>query len=204
MRCSRFLHLVTVPAADCQRQFAPLHFSRILQAGSYVTVWPRPGLPQSAQDGPEERWTGPRHRQQPGHALRGIHGHRYPKGPVCREPDREGARRPEAAVGTCRAEQGGAQPEGLCRLPGLPGGWRRGAGRLPVSLLLPAEAALAELRGVAAESGAPLPSHRAPGPRRQPGGGGEVGSRRPGALGTATVSKRRWVLVSNERGEVSC
>lgn len=110
-----------------------------------------------------------------------------------READRQGPDRPEAAVRTCRPEQGGCpQPEGLRGLPGLPGGREQG-GPIGVlrSLLLPPETPVDVLRSVAAESGAALSALRAAGPASQPGGGGEVGSRRAGALCSAASLQRR-------------
>lgn len=103
-----------------------------------------------------------------------------------READPAGPGGAEANVGTCRVEQAGSESGGLCRLPGLPGTRQQG-GRLVVlrSLLLPAETPLVP-RSVAAESGAALPALRAAGAAREPGGGGEVGSRRSRTLCPAT------------------
>lgn len=110
---------------------------------------------------------------------------------MCGEPDRAGVHRPEAHLGTCQEQQGGAEPQGLRRLPGVPKGGQGGPGGVLCGVLLPAQTPAGELSALAAESGAVLSALRAAGPAREPGGGGEVGSRCPGALCPATAAWRR-------------
>lgn len=142
--------------------------------------------PQSSRNGPESL------QRRACSALRGVHGQGQPKSPPGRQPEREGAHRPAAQPAiTCRPEQVGAQPQRLRGVPGFPPGRQGGPGSLLDGLLLPVEAALGELRGVAAARGAVLSPRGTRGAARQPGGGGEVGSRPPAAFCPATVPAGR-------------
>ena len=176
-----------LPVHECVRSFIPDQSAPVC------------GPTLSAQDGPEGSGPVLYPRYRPGRTVRGIHRHRQPESQVRGQPDRGGPLRPEGprALLTCRrAEQAVVQPEGLRGRPVPPGGGRpppRGpGGGLLLSLLLPAEEAVDELRRGAAARGAALQGRVAPGSARQPGGGGEMGASDQRARRTAAAPRTRW------------